>query len=310
MILLSFKYALGTPVDQTVTPAIEDDPSFLIGPSVDSFKVDSRLEKNVDFWVQIYSKYTTRQGLVHDAKYIDRVYEVIDLGAGDTSFKATRRAKKKWRNVLLSLHHLDVKGRLEDPKDLEKLDEDQKKVFNLFKDIHESRKFLNASHRKRLRFQLGQRDRFLSGLQESGKYLPAMEEIFKKEKMPIELTRLPFVESSFNFRARSKVGASGVWQFMKSTARLFIQINPAVDERNDPIRATEAAVRLLKLNYESLGNWGLAVTAYNHGRKGMMRAVRMIGTGELEEVAEEYRSRSFGFASGNFFTELLAAIEV
>jgi membrane-bound lytic murein transglycosylase D len=110
---------------------------------------------------------------------------------------------------------------------------------------------LNAAHRKRLRFQLGQKDRFLDGLYQSGRFLSFMEDIFKKEGMPLELTRLPFVESSFNIRARSKVGASGIWQFMRSTARLFIKLSPAIDERNDPLRATEAAARLLRYNFES-----------------------------------------------------------
>jgi membrane-bound lytic murein transglycosylase D len=137
-----------------------------------------------------------------------------------------------------------------------------------------------------------------------------MEQIFREEGLPVELTRLPFVESSFNIRARSKVGASGIWQFMRSTGRHFLRINDAVDERNDPILATEAAAKLLKVNYESLKAWPLAVTAYNHGRQGMMRAVRRVGSDELDDVIGGYRARSFGFASSNFFACLLAAIEV
>jgi membrane-bound lytic murein transglycosylase D len=97
---------------------------------------------------------------------------------------------------------------------------------------------------------------------------------------------------------------------MNSTAQLFIQVNDAIDERNDPVRATEAAAKLLRLNFESLQSWPLAVTAYNHGRKGMMRAIRRVGPEELTELFASYHSRSFGFASSNFFAELLAAIEV
>ena len=180
----------------------------------------------------------------------------------------------------------------------------------MFLNVKEPDKFLNAAHRKRLRFQQGLKENFLAGLKMSGRYLPLMEEIFRKEGLPVELTRLPFVESSFNVHARSKVGASGIWQFMRSTGRLFLKINDVVDERNDPLRATEAAAKLLRGNYESLRTWPLAVTAYNHGRKGMMRAVRKVGSEDLEDVVDDYRSRTFGFASSNFFTELLAAIEV
>jgi membrane-bound lytic murein transglycosylase D len=267
------------------------------------FSVDERLKKNVDFWIQIYGRYTTRQGVIHDAKYIDHVYEILDFDKnGNKTSEVVRSAKKRWKAILLSVHKKQGHP--------EEMTEAEKRIFRMFEDVKEPNKFLNATHRKRLRFQLGQKDRFLDGLIQSGKYLPVMEEVFKRYNMPRELTRLPFVESSFNIKARSKVGASGVWQFMRSTARLFIQINEAVDERNDPIRATEAAAQLLKLNYESLRSWPLAVTAYNHGRKGMMRAVRKVGSEELEELVASYKSRSFGFASSNFFSELLAAIEV
>jgi membrane-bound lytic murein transglycosylase D len=241
--------------------------------------------------------------VIHDAKYIDKVYEVVDLrGLKLTQSSAIRAIKKRIRELLMSVHRKQSKP--------DTMTEDERKVFELFENVDEPNKYLNAAHRKRLRFQLGQRDRFLEGLHDSGRYLPQMEEIFRKEGLPVELTRLPFVESSFNIRARSKVGASGIWQFMRSTGKLFLRINEAVDERNDPIRATEAAARLLKLNFESLKSWPLAVTAYNHGRKGMMRAVRRVGSEDLEDVVSSYRSRSFGFASGNFFTSLLAAIEV
>ena len=265
---------------------------------------DSQLRKNVDFWINIYTQYDTHQGLVHDAKYIDHIYEVVDLGdtSGRISSRMEKAAKHKWRDILLSVHHKE--------KTPEKMNTDEKRVYDLFADVNEPNKFLAAAHRKRLRFQLGQKDRFKEGLFHSGRYLPAMEEIFRSHDLPVELTRLPFVESSFNVRARSKVGASGIWQFMRSTGKLFLKVNDTVDERNDPVLATEAAAKLLSLNFNSLSNWPLAVTAYNHGRKGMMRAVRKVGSDELEDVVSGYRARTFGFASSNFFTELLASIEV
>jgi membrane-bound lytic murein transglycosylase D len=267
------------------------------------FSVDPRLQKNLDFWIRIYTQYSTNQGLIHDAKYIDHVYEVMEFRQnGKNNHRFVAQAKRKWKELLHAVHRKQHHP--------ETLTAEEKKVFDLFSDITEPNKFLNAAHRRRLRFQLGQKDRFLDGLQQSGKYLPAMEEIFQKQNMPLQLTRLPFVESSFNLRARSKVGASGIWQFIHSTGRIFLKINPAVDERNDPIRATEAAAKLLRQNYTSLGKWPLAVTAYNHGRKGMMRAVRKVGADDLGEVVSDYHSRSFGFASSNFYTEFMAAVEV
>ena len=263
----------------------------------------------MDFWIRIYTQYTTSQGLIHDAKYVDLVYEVLDFSnsSGNSKNHRIRERKNAYKKILLSLHHKEGKTGILDP---DKLTGEEKRVYLLFIPINEPDKFLNAAHRKRIRFQLGQKDRFLSGLIQSGRYLPAMEEIFKREGIPAELTRLPFVESSFNTTARSKVGASGIWQFMRSTGKTFLRVTETVDDRNDPIRATEAAAKLLKVNYESLKNWPLAVTAYNHGRMGMMRAVRRVGSESIEDIVGGYRSRTFGFASSNFFVELLASIEV
>ncbi len=272
-----------------------------------SFSVDTRMDRNVQFWIRVYTEFKVNQAVIHDAKHIDHIYEIIDLKdmEGKEAARFIKKKKDRWKDVLLSLHRKTGKK-----LNVETFTNDEKKVHQLFEDIFESNKFLNAAHKKRLRYQMGQRESFLQGAVQSGKYLPLMEEIFKKAGLPVELTRLPFVESSFNLRARSKVGASGVWQFIKSTGRLYLKINDLVDERNDPIRATEAAAKLLRQNYESLNNWSLAVTAYNHGRKGIMRAVRVVGSEEIEDIVVHHRSRSFGFASSNFFTELLAAIEV
>lgn len=272
-------------------------------PAPQGFAVEGELRKNVEFWIKIYSQYDSQQGVIHDSKYLDHVYEVLDFRQSSQKPKrAIRESKKKWKNLLLSVHKKQSKP--------ESFTEEEKRIFQLYQDVQEPNKFLNAANRKRLRFQLGQKDKFLEGYIVSSRYMPYMEEIFKSAGLPLELTRLPYVESSFNLNARSKVGASGIWQFMRSTGKLFLTINSDVDERNDPIRATEASAQLLKINFESLKSWPLAVTAYNHGRMGMMRAVRKIGSDRLEDVVNSYRSRSFGFASSNFFACLLAVIEV
>jgi membrane-bound lytic murein transglycosylase D len=287
------------------TPVLSPAPTSALGAGNPHFTPDDRLKAQVQFWVDIYGKYSNQQAVVHDAKYIDLVYEVVDFTSSRDQSASSPRAKavkKKWRDALLSVHRKQQKG--------EALTGDELTVWRLFEKINEPDKFLNAAHRKRLRYQLGQKNNFLDGLRASSRYLPHFERVFSEAGLPLELTRLPFVESSFNLKARSKVGASGIWQFMRSTGRLYLKINDRVDERNDPIRASEAAARLLKLNYESLGRWPLAVTAYNHGRKGMMRAVRKVGSDSLEDLIESYKSRSFGFASSNFYACLLAAIEV
>lgn len=267
------------------------------------------LRESVDFWIQVYGKLGTKEGLIHDSKYPTLIYGQYDF----KKFKKRRslivkREKDRIRKVLLRLHESGVGS---DPMKISKLsDPEEKRIAALFVAIDDPGKFLNAAHYKRIRFQLGQKDQFLNGFRLSGEYLPFMEEIFIKRGLPFELTRLPFVESSFNTRARSKVGASGIWQFMKTTGADFLFIDDAVDERNDPLRATEAAAQLLKINFDTLGNWPLAVTAYNHGRSSLLRATNRLGTRNLEEVILRNHARGFGFASSNFFACLIAALEV
>jgi membrane-bound lytic murein transglycosylase D len=267
------------------------------------------LRESVDFWIQIYGRYTSSEGVIHDSKYPSVVYGEYNFsklkGRRSTILK---REKARFRKILKKLHH---DGMGENGAEIENIsDPEERRIAELFKGIHDPSKFLNAAHFKRIRFQLGQKDRFIEGYRTSGEYLPFMEEIFISRGMPYALTRLPFVESSFNTRARSKVGASGIWQFMKSTGADFLMINSAVDERNDPLRATEAAAALLKINFDTLGNWPLAVTAYNHGRSSLLRATNRLGTKNLEEIILNNRIRGFGFASSNFYACLIAALEV
>ena len=83
-----------------------------------------------------------------------------------------------------------------------------------------------------------------------------------------------------------------------------------LDERNDPYTATEAAGRLLAYNYSLTGNWPMAITAYNHGLSGARRAMRQFGDTAYVRIFREYRGRTFGFASRNFYVEFLAAMQI
>jgi membrane-bound lytic murein transglycosylase D len=78
----------------------------------------------------------------------------------------------------------------------------------------------------------------------------------------------------------------------------------------DPIISTQAAAKLLQMNYRQLGSWPLALTAYNHGTAGVSRAVRATGSRDLCTIIERYQSRSFRFASSNFYAQFLAARHV
>jgi membrane-bound lytic murein transglycosylase D len=162
----------------------------------------------------------------------------------------------------------------------------------------------------RVRSQRGAKEQFIAGLKISGRYLSQMQKIFRDEGLPPELAYLPLVESSFNVRARSSAGAVGMWQFMPDTGKKFLRITDSLDERRDPMVSTRAAARLLKENRTLLGNWPLAVTAYNHGTEGIFRAIDAVGSSNLVEIIRRYQSSTFGFASKNFYAEFLAAVDI
>lgn len=163
---------------------------------------------------------------------------------------------------------------------------------------------------ERIRSQRGAKEAFRDGLRISGRYIAQMQKIFRAEGLPGELAYLPLVESSFNVRARSAAGAVGMWQFIPETGKKFLRIDDKVDERRDPMASTRAAVRLLKENYRILGNWPLAITAYNHGTEGIFRAIDSVGSRDLAQIIRRYQAPTFGFASKNFYAEFVAVLEI
>ena len=140
--------------------------------------------------------------------------------------------------------------------------------------------------------------------------MPYIESVLRERGLPLELAVLPHVESSFTPTAYSRVGASGLWQFTRSTGLRYMRIDHIVDERRDPFIATVAAARLLEDNYAVTQSWPLALTAYNHGLAGMRRAINQLNTRDIGKVVAEYRGRTFGFASRNFYAAFAAALEI
>lgn len=265
------------------------------------FPMPEAIAPNVAFWTKVYAQYTTSQGIVHDSWDMERVYDIIPLlpydapGAAKINRKRMKRAKQKYNRILRRL--------AQNPTTRDKT---YRRVAELFDDPNDARQFAIAA--ARVRCQIGQKDRFQAGLIRSGAYLEQIREIFSDQGLPEDLAFLPHVESSFNPNAYSKFGAAGVWQFTRSTGRRFMNVGYELDERRDPILATYAAAALLKENYEKLGSWPLAVTAYNHGAAGMQRAQEKHG--DYAEIYRHYRGRTFKFASRNFYSEFLAARHV
>ena len=274
--------------------------SSTVSSATEQFPLYPCIRANVKFWEDIYSRYTSQQGLLHDSDNLNRVYSVVELvdgtvpGSAQINNERIKVAKNHLTDILSALGS----GRLPST-------EEEKQIASLF-----LRQPQTAYHeaKETIRLQIGQKDRFYEGLIRSGKYLAQFKQIFAAEGMPKELAYLPHVESSFNPKAFSKIGAAGLWQFTRSTGKDFLTINERIDERYDPYLATQAAVKLLKENYSQLQAWPLALTAYNYGRAGMVRAVNE--KGNYENIFTSYSQGYFKFASRNFYSEFLAAMRV
>ena len=256
------------------------------------------IKNNVSFWEKVYAQYPSTKGFIHDSQDLSIIYEIVDIrktdqpGARRFNKKKIKKIKSRYRNILLKL----AAGH--PPQS-----EAERKVASLYGSKGSREVWRQAADN--IRFQTCLKDRFSEGITRSGRYLKEIKSIFRSYGLPTDLAYLPHVESSFNYKAYSKFGAAGIWQFIRSTGRRFMTISYTVDERRDPLLSAHAAAKYLRENYQKLNSWPLALTAYNHGATSMVRAQKAHGNYEM--VFKHYENRRFGFASKNFYAEFLAA---
>jgi membrane-bound lytic murein transglycosylase D len=267
------------------------------GAAEDLIPRPAELEPDVQFWIKVYSQITTNEGYLHDQHRLSVIYETLHFDADTPVHERKARVEAQRTRIQEILRHLGSGAPAQTA--------DEQKVRDLWGEDTSPARFAEAV--EDVRFQLGQSDRFRAGLMRAGAWEAHIGEVLANLGLPAQIAALPHVESSFDPAAYSKVGAAGLWQFMRSTGRRFMRIDAAVDERLDPFRATEAAAQLLNYNYRLLGSWPLAITAYNHGAEGMLRAREQLGTTDIVRIVRDYRSPTFGFASRNFYVCFLAA---
>jgi membrane-bound lytic murein transglycosylase D len=200
------------------------------------------LERDVQFWIRVYTEVDTNAGLLHDEHNLGVVYEKLRFVPNTSPREREHIVEESRQRFAAALRRIAAANGTG-------LSEDDQKILDMWGTEGTPARLLQATDE--IRFQLGQADRFRAGLIRSGAWETHIAETLANLGLPSQLAVLPHVESSFNPAAYSKVGAAGLWQFMRSTGRRYMRIDGAVDDRLDPFRSTEAAAQLLAYNYRS-----------------------------------------------------------
>lgn len=157
-------------------------------------------------------------------------------------------------------------------------------------------------------FQNKQHQTFSLWLARSGRYLPLITKELEEAGLPTDLAYLPMIESGYNLTAYSKAKAVGPWQFIRATAVHYnLRVDDYVDERRDPVRSTQAAVRYLSDLYAMFDSWHLAVAGYNAGEGRIQKAVRRYKTTNFWELAQQ---RYLNIETKRYVPKLIAAIMI
>ena len=265
------------------------------------FPLYESIRPNVAFWEKIYGSVSENTALLHDRRDLSLIYGSVSLWDKDVPGAAA------WNQARLeqaTAFYKDMLTRLS--QGARPAGAEETRIRAMFNGRNALGRMALAA--EEIRSQRGLKERFREGVIRSGAYMPEIKKIFQNYGLPQELAYLPHVESSFTVEACSKVGATGIWQFTRATGQDFLRISRAVDERLDPILATEAAARYLSDNYDKLQSWPLSLTAYNYGANGMIRAKNTLG--DYERIFREYDEGHFKFAARNFYSEFLAALRV
>lgn len=271
----------------------------------EEFVVPERIKNNVDFWSRVYRDWDSNQVVFYDEKDPRVVYHVMSLPKVANEISSPKYKK-------------DVQNRFNEIADILKQVESQRTVeitgelaANVLDVLKRNSWLSEQDLAKRLRYQNGLRSQFEYGLRTSGRYADDMKAVLRAQGLPEGLIALVFVESLFYLSANSHAGASGPWGFVKETGlNSGIHVNNFVDERLDPVVATWGASQFLKKAKAGLLEWPLAITAYNYGYAGMLRAVSNLGTRDFNVIVDQHESPIFGYASKNYYAEFLAALEI
>lgn len=282
----------------------------------DLFKIDPYFYPNTQFWFQIYTQFDYSHAVIHDKTNLNLVYKVLDF--------SLLYQKEIPKNTLYVLQKKITQEKVSEfKKDLEELAKDpfsltptSRKIYQVIRQAgiqlpikKSDRSIFFTDLKHNLRTQTGQKNFIRDGVIRSLPYQKFLLNYFTSKNLPVELLSIPFLESSFNPRAHSKVNALGAWQFMPLIASFFVpKRTNLADYRSNIGVSSIAGSFLMAENFKILKSWDLAVTAYNSGTKHLLKTKRSLKADiiNLETVIKNSDSGHFGFASKNFYSEFLA----
>ncbi len=283
------------------------------------FDVPDYFKDSVIFWSQIYTQFTSQQVLIHDRDDLAIVYDALDythlynakISNYDRARKQNRITLKTIKKIKQSLIELSNRRnpKSREAKDLKK----HLKKIGIKRPKNISRKSFYGKMARNIRAQTGLRDHIFQGIINSFAFEKFIFEVMDYFEMPRELLAISFVESSFNLKATSRVGASGVWQIMPYIGNKILPNSKYKRPRRNVLLASLGAFHLLKQNFQILKRWDFAVPAYNSGTKHLLRAKRRfknVKNLDLGYVLTHYKSSHLGFASKNFYAEFLALVYI
>lgn len=245
-----------------------------------SFSIPRGLEDEVRFWKAVFGAYGGDQVIIHDEKFLNVIYEVVDFSSLGKRKDLSHEAKREIRRAQIGRRVKKI------------ADQVDREAAN------------------RIRVQIGQKEKLKEAIERSSPTMGDIQGVFESRGLPKELTALVFIESMFNPKALSEAGALGLWQFMPDTGREYVSMNAFWDNRGDPLHSTIGAAEFLADLYKKMGDWGIAINAYHSGPGRLLRAKEILKTGDIAEIIHHYDDPAYGFYSRNYFPEFLAVVDL
>jgi membrane-bound lytic murein transglycosylase D len=256
------------------------------------------LERDVKFWERIFADFSPDECVFHDEWNLDVVYYVAPVPRV-AGARVSPLLKKHLQSIRAALANLEIRG--------EPRGDFEKSIYASIPENLRHREFY-ADAQEQLRCQRGVE--FQKSLVRSRSYVGMIKKTLREKGLPEDLAYLPHLESGFDRFATSKVGAKGLWQFMPRTARSEgLKVHRRNDWRTDPHLSTDAATDHLASIYLRTRSWELAITAYNYGQNGVMRAMQKFGP-DYMKIRTEHKTKIFGFAARNYYPSFLAVRNV